>query len=518
MGATVSAQPTSSSREGLPGSPQASVAVDLGRDARVDLLIAGIALLAAAIQVVRVLRPGGLMSGGSYDTSVYLGSAVRLVHGGLPYRDFVLLQPPGLLLVLSPFALLSWPAGTAASLAALSAFEPVLAAANVLLVGRLVRHRGWVAALWACGLVAIYPAMYAALEDGQLEPLMDLVCLLGLSLAFRGDRLTGGRRMAAAGAVLGFAASILLAAAIPVMAVAAVSAARFRRRLCPLVAGVLAGFLLPVLPFFAAAPSAAFHDILLSAFQRARGSVRTPLPVRVHDLGFFAPPPVAVALLLVIGVIIVAALLLARRRTTALERFAALAVALMVAAQLTIVTYYGHYAGMLIPYVAILFGLCMARIARPRWMRRLLPVVAVAAGIAALTPLLVGFERTRWRDPAPYVDAAIPPGACAVAEHTQDLMAADRFVASRPGCPLIADPYGTYLAYADDHAEFISVMGAVLSRCDYLVTDSSLQHWLPAPWESPLRSTVITRYRPRRVGRLSIWKRDRSGGARARGG
>ena len=49
-----------------------------------------------------------------YDDGVYLGAALRLVHGVLPYRDFVLVQPPGLILVMTPVAALAKWTGTPA--------------------------------------------------------------------------------------------------------------------------------------------------------------------------------------------------------------------------------------------------------------------------------------------------------------------------------------------------------------------------------------------------------------------
>ena len=40
-----------------------------------------------------------------YDEGVYLGAATRLVNGALPYRDFVLVHPPGIVLLMFPVAL-----------------------------------------------------------------------------------------------------------------------------------------------------------------------------------------------------------------------------------------------------------------------------------------------------------------------------------------------------------------------------------------------------------------------------
>ena len=41
-------------------------------------------------------------TGNPYDDGVYLGAALHLVNGVLPYRDFVLLHPPGITLLMTP--------------------------------------------------------------------------------------------------------------------------------------------------------------------------------------------------------------------------------------------------------------------------------------------------------------------------------------------------------------------------------------------------------------------------------
>src|SRR4051812_19815082 len=62
--------------------------------------------LAAALRLGAVLlSPGGLLGVIGYDPGVYYSSAAAITFGRLPYDDYVLLHPPGLSLVLVPFAL-----------------------------------------------------------------------------------------------------------------------------------------------------------------------------------------------------------------------------------------------------------------------------------------------------------------------------------------------------------------------------------------------------------------------------
>ena len=45
-------------------------------------------------------------TGYGYDDGVYLGTAIRLVHGVFPYRDYAFVHPPGIALLLTPACVL----------------------------------------------------------------------------------------------------------------------------------------------------------------------------------------------------------------------------------------------------------------------------------------------------------------------------------------------------------------------------------------------------------------------------
>src|SRR6516165_2940559 len=55
--------------------------------------------LAVVIRLFTLTRPGYLTGITEYDDGVYLGAALRLTQGVLPYRDFALIQPPGILVL-----------------------------------------------------------------------------------------------------------------------------------------------------------------------------------------------------------------------------------------------------------------------------------------------------------------------------------------------------------------------------------------------------------------------------------
>ena len=97
-------------RKGRPA-PRGRLAA-AGRDP-VILVIAAATAVGLALRLWQLSRPGYLFGVTEYDDGPYFGSAVRLVDGALPYRDFILVQPPGITLLMVPAALAGKVAGTA---------------------------------------------------------------------------------------------------------------------------------------------------------------------------------------------------------------------------------------------------------------------------------------------------------------------------------------------------------------------------------------------------------------------
>ena len=98
-------------RPRVPGSPerrpvagQALRAYWLSPPGLVMLAATGLAL---AVRLYLLTRPGYLTGITEYDDGVYLGGAVSLVSGTVPYHGFAFVQPPGILLLMAPVALLA---------------------------------------------------------------------------------------------------------------------------------------------------------------------------------------------------------------------------------------------------------------------------------------------------------------------------------------------------------------------------------------------------------------------------
>ncbi len=187
---------TASAAPGGAGQADQPAAGHAARLMPVNLVIAAVTVLALGLRLFYLTRPGYLLGVTEYDDGSYFGSAVRLVHGVLPYRDFVFVQPPGVTLLMAPVALLSKVIGTDGGLAVARVLTMLAGAAGVALAGLLVRHRGVLAALLACGVVAVYPDSVSSSHTLLVEPWLVLFCLAGAMAVFDGDQITSsGRRL-----------------------------------------------------------------------------------------------------------------------------------------------------------------------------------------------------------------------------------------------------------------------------------------------------------------------------------
>src|SRR6266446_2318187 len=103
-----------------PGGAEQADRQAMGRASRltpVNLVITAVTVLGLGLRLFYLTRPGYLLGVTEYDDGSYFGSAVRLVHGVLPYRDFVFVQPPGITILMVPTALAAKVVGTAWGLA-----------------------------------------------------------------------------------------------------------------------------------------------------------------------------------------------------------------------------------------------------------------------------------------------------------------------------------------------------------------------------------------------------------------
>jgi alpha-1,2-mannosyltransferase len=438
----------------------------------VGAVIVVAALLALGIRGFQLAKPGHLLGVGDYDDGADFGSALRLIQGVVPYRDFIIVQPPGVMLLMTPAAAVSKLAGTAWAIAVGRILTVLASAAAVVLGGLLVRHRGVFATIVTCGIIAIYPGSAQAAHTVLLEPWLTAFCLAGAVAVFDGDHLaTSSKRLVLGGAALGFAGAIKVWAIIPVVVIAVLLLPRYRQ-LGRFAAGVAAGFLIPVIPFAALAPGR-FYDSVVVA-QLVRTGTRTPLGFRLQyltgltawDLGTGVFLAVAICLAVVIAGLAIASWRVTGRGPSRLEWFGLTTTALIVVAFLVPDDFYYHYPAFLAPFVAIAVALPGDKLVSgwPGLPARLRRSAVWAAGIILLVlPLAVpgaDYSPTpTYVDALPAIDRVIPSGACVLTDQASLLISLDRFNSSVPGCPVILDGTGT--SYALGHGQSAATAGSV---------------------------------------------------------
>ena len=447
----------------------------------VNLAIAVATLVALGLRWYLLIRPG-ILTVTQYDDGPYFGSAVRLVHGVMPYRDFAFVQPPGITLIMSPAALLSYLTGTAWGLVIGRILTVLAGAAAVALAGLLVRHRGVLAVLLTCGILALYPAAAGASHTVLLEPWLVLFCLAGAVAVFDGDRVTASaKRLAWGGVLFGFAGTIKAWAIVPVLVIAALCLPRLRRA-ATFVAGVAAGFIVTILPFAIASPRLFYDDVVVA--QLARIGHRDPTYHRLESMigipgaqNWTKGTVVAACIALVAFVFITqaAAWLLTRQPPPLLDWFATVSAALVVAIFLWPPYFASHYSAFLAPFLAMAVALPVSRLVvalSGAAARRQAPAggeatadgpatpgptglllaraglillaVAIVVGAVAQAPKR-GLSISRRQSPG-LVSRVVPAGACIATDQSSFLLLANRFTSNVPGCSQMVDGLGTDLA------------------------------------------------------------------------
>jgi len=453
------ASPLARARARRPRTPAGASGRGLGA---AEVLIVVLTAVGLGLRLYQLMRPGYLLGVDEYDDAVDFGSAVRLVHGFLPYHDFVLVQPPGITLLMAPVALLSKAVGLATGFAVARVLTACAGAATIALAGWLVRERGPVAVTIVCGVLAVYPGALAAAHTVLLEPWLTLFCLLGALALFEGEELSGRRaRLVWGGLAFGFAGAIKVWAVLPV-AVLLILGLRLwpRRSWLTYLGGVVAGFALAVLPFALSAPRAFYRDVIVAQLSRV-DVARVPWHERVSSLAGlsdFSHPGARAILAGALAIAAVAAACLAlatvreRRRPPALELFAYGSALAVLAAFLWPSDYYPHYAAFFAPFLALCLGLPAARGLSGL---RVLPALAVVVGLLALVPMTAA-EAHRigglsGGTPGAWAQRRIPAGSCVLTDLSALTIVADRFSSARPGCSPMIDPIGSDYALSRGH-------------------------------------------------------------------
>jgi alpha-1,2-mannosyltransferase len=471
----------------------------------VTLVIVAATLVGLVLRLYQLSRPGFLLSVNEYDDGPYFGSAVRLVYGALPYRDFLIVQPPGITLLMTPVALVAKATGTAWGMAIGRILTARAGTASVALVGLLVRHRGILATVIACGIMAIFPDAIQATKTVLVEPWLVLFCLIGALALFDGDHFSASRRRLIWGGVaFGFGGAVEPWAIFPVIIIA-VLALRRPRHLLAYAGGVAAGFLVPVIPFAALAPRKFFEATIIAQIGPRAGASRTSFWERIQDLTGLADVTrpthlvdmaAAAAIIVVVAVCLGLSYLLTWRLPPTLDLFAVGTAAFVTIGFIWPDQFHYHFAAFFAPWLALALALPVSAFVRDL---RLVsggdgapsPVLqwgtAAVAGVVILVLAVVQFGWESNNTPhlrlsvVTTAERLIPPGSCLLADEVSFAVMTNRLVSDVPGCSLLLDPTGTNYAlshgrdpetgaakykavdavwtYAFDHAQYVWLSG-----------------------------------------------------------
>lgn len=402
-----------------------------------------------------ILVGGGLYSYILYDDGVFFGAAAAVVNGRLPYRDFFFVHPPGIALILAPFALVGQVIGDANGFALARVSFMLLGGVNTALVGILASRHGRLASVFAAGLYAFWYA--ARLADRTTVLIGPQTALLLLALIVLRPAPTP-RRAALAGALLGLSLSVQVWQVVPIALIGIALLLRCRRdgaawsidwrAPAAYAAAAIATAATICAPFFIAAPHRMFEMVLLDQLQRPE--MGRSLVVRLEMLEGWPARlgrDVPDAIIVLIAILVLAAVGFVVTRARDVRLWGAI-FAVETAYLLITPSLYLHYAAWSAPLLMALLGtavaLGLARL-RPSIPTRGFAAAVLGTALALFAPLaLVSFSQ-REGSPIdrPAIAAALGPAQCTAADVPTLLLELDRFSADiRRGCPQPVDVTG----------------------------------------------------------------------------
>jgi hypothetical protein len=398
-----------------------------------------VGVVALSVRLTPILTGGGLRFWGRYDDGVYYTASASLLDGRLPYRDFVLLHPPLITLVLLPFTLLGRLTSDPTGLVAARITWMLLGSATAVLVARYAGRWGTpaalVAGLWfACSASAGYAA-----QTTFIEPAADLAMFGGVVL-LSGDRVRP-RRDLVAGLLLGIALTGKIWYVVPVGAVLIATLLDRRRASAARAGGVaVAAASAILLPFFALAPREMWHMVVFDQLSRprhGRTSVIDRLGTAVGGRALGVSPNLGhVITALATAVFAVALVVCLRERRTRPVAAVALGTVGVLLVSPVVFHHYGDFtAASVAVTVAAGWSLLLRQVTVRRFAAGLGVVALVASGLAVAT-------QPKGRIFPAVATASLPKG-CITADDPTTLILANRLSSDlRAGCDVAVDVTG----------------------------------------------------------------------------
>jgi alpha-1,2-mannosyltransferase len=353
-------------------------------------------LIAVIPRVGFVLHNAGLGATDGYDAGVYYAASAALLNGRVPYRDYVLLHPPGVVLVLSPFAAIGQATSDDVGFILATLGFIVLGSVNAVLVRSVALRMGLARGVALAGglFYAVWVGATGSEHSIKLEVLGNFLLLLGLRFYLAKAKGKETRPLLLAGLAFGAAMVIKIWFVVPGVIVLAweVATGRSWVRSRTLIGAAAVSIVAIAGPFFVAAPRTMSRMVILD--QLGRPDI-TPLISRLGDMSTanIFDPDAATATLwwcvavvtLAIGCMCVAAWLAPCGRLPVMLLVAQVGV--VVVAPSYYQFYNDYYAAPLAIVVAAAMHVVVARVPgsvqrRVRWAVVVAQGAAVVAGVA----------------------------------------------------------------------------------------------------------------------------------------
>ncbi|MFP3461269.1 glycosyltransferase 87 family protein [Arthrobacter globiformis] len=419
-------------------------------------VVTAVAVVALLTRLLPLVFSGTLDGFRGYDDSVHYSAAVHLLAGDLPYRDFVFVHPPGMVLLMLPFAWLGSVTSDHTGVAAARLLFVLVGTANAAAIALLLRRFGRLPMLVGGGLYAVWSAATIAERSAMLSPVLNLLVLGSFLVLFRHREGPTPRAARGAGLLLGLALTVKLWAMIPILLVGVLifTALRSRGTLSYIGFGLLTAGLICA-PFFLASPGATLASIVRAQLERSDPITGTAL----DRLGFFAgstvPLPVAVVCVAALGLAVATVFAasiswkLQGRELPPEFWWSVLAIAI-VGTLLSSRAFFDHYVNFAAPAICLCAGAAAARLAGALRSRPLPLKGAVAALLAAvfIVPLAAdGLTMRPGRLPGQEeLTAAVASHGCVWAPFPYlSIMSDSLSRAARNDCPVPVDQSGIWM-------------------------------------------------------------------------
>jgi hypothetical protein len=460
-----------------------------------------------------------------YDSGVYFAASLHFATGVIPYKDFTFVNPPGIVLLMSPLALLSRLVGSHDGFILARIATSFVTAVNAGLLAWLVRHRGRLAMVVAgCGL-ALLPVAFLVSSAVKIDPYSILFVLLGALIILSYDHGLGApstRNLILGGVLLGFAGDIKLWAVFPFIALLICVAPRIRFRAFIIVGSGAIGFIAPSLPFFLLAPRSFISEVFtVQLFQKYNPAVSQGVLWRLIDLTGFSQTSVAptekgaaVAFLAFLVVIVIA--FWRRQDHEVVDFFLLISAVITLCALLAAPvsdTYYAYFAA---PFLLGVLAVSLSRVGATllylierfrsaNVLRRILQW-STAAVCGALILLSALSATTTYRSFATeygisganlsVISTLIPEKSCVVYDFVVYGVFANRLQANRPDCPSVVDPYGMWQSAGDQlvapPSDFVAEWETYFERAQYVVLNAPETSYIP--WNAGLLAWFASNY------------------------